>query len=72
MSQFKNQIFKTLKAKRAYFEELEKAEELYENKFGQNPSEADDDFWIDTMHGKQSATPARIIKMSQFNNMRSN
>jgi hypothetical protein len=29
---------------------VKELEEEYENRFGRNPSDADDDYWIDTVH----------------------
>lgn len=45
---------------------LEKIEKEYERRFGESPSELDDDFWIDTFHyGTDEPDFHEIIKSAQ-------
>ncbi len=45
----------------------DQAEEEYERRFGRNPSDWDDDFWIDTFHvSPGSATVAQVTKHAEF------
>jgi hypothetical protein len=48
--QFQVAIDDTIRALREYRKLLMVAELEYESRFGSNPSEWDDDYWIDSMH----------------------
>lgn len=43
-------IDRTHLLKEDYFDLLKKTEEEYEKRYGNNPSDIDDDSWIDSMH----------------------
>ncbi len=42
---------------------IQSAESEYENRYGHNPSEIDDDWWIDTLHYGQGDTDLDAIKI---------
>lgn len=48
-SEWKRLIVQTVKAHEKAKSLREKAEQEYERRYGQNPSEVDDDWWIDTI-----------------------
>jgi hypothetical protein len=52
-TKFQEIIDKTLRAKQRYFSLLQKVEDEYKKRFGFDPSDIDDDFFIDTFHCKQ-------------------
>jgi hypothetical protein len=56
--QFTKLIARTAKAYNRYLPLLKKAEDEYERRFGHNPSDADDDFWIDSLQGGCGAASA--------------
>lgn len=47
---FRRHMRQLTAAKFRYMKELEVCEAEYERRFGFNPSEVDDDFWIDCFH----------------------
>jgi len=47
---FMDLIDKTQKALREYSRLKELAEKEYERRYGHNPSDIDDDYWIDSVH----------------------
>jgi hypothetical protein len=51
--EFKKLIKDTKAAQKRYLTLLDKAENEYERRFGNNPSDVNDDNWIDTMHYPQ-------------------
>ncbi len=51
---FQKLIDQTIKQKLRFFALLEKVENEYERRFGYNPSDADDDNFIDTFHMPQN------------------
>lgn len=51
---FQKLINQTIKQKLRFFALLEKVENEYERRFGYNPSDVDDDNFIDTFHMPQN------------------
>jgi hypothetical protein len=51
---FQKLIDQTIKQKLRFFALLEKVENEYERRFGYNPSDVDDDNFIDTFHMPQN------------------
>ncbi len=49
-AKFKSLMKKTFNANRKHKSLLNELEEEYKNRFGNNPSEVNDDFFIDTFH----------------------
>lgn len=47
---FQRRLNQLASAKRRYLKELERCEDEYERRFGECPSDVDDDFWIDFAH----------------------
>ena len=43
---------------------LKVAEQEYERRYGNNPSDVDDDWWIDTLHYGNGGTDLKKIKQS--------
>lgn len=62
-SAFQKLLDRTANAHRKYTALLELAEQEYERRFGDNPSNRDDDFWIDTLHG--AGGPATNVTVAQ-------
>ena len=60
---FMKLIKKTQKHLAQYLGLLEACETEYEFRYGHNPSEVDDDYWIDSMH--QSAIPMTLEKIKE-------
>jgi hypothetical protein len=50
-AKFQKLLTATAAAQRKFGSLLKQAEEEYERRFGSNPSDWDDDFWIDSLHG---------------------
>jgi hypothetical protein len=50
-AKFQKLLNDTATAQRKFGSLLKQAEEEYERRFGSNPSDWDDDFWIDSLHG---------------------
>ena len=57
-SRYKNLLIRLNRAHGKYLKLLNEAEEEYKNRFGNYPSEVDDDFWIDSFY--QSDSGARL------------
>ena len=60
---FMKLIKKTQKFLAQYLGSLEVCEKEYEHRYGHNPSEVDDDYWIDSMH--QSAIPMTLEEIKE-------
>lgn len=58
--QFTNLLRKTARAYNRYKPLLEAAEKEYKRRYGNNPSDVDDDFWIDSLHGAGGAADESI------------
>ena len=48
--QLKQLLWRLEKARAKYFQLLHQAEDEYERRYGKNPSDVDDDLWIDSYH----------------------
>ena len=60
---FQKLITRAVIAAQSHQELVKKAEVEYERRFGHNPSDADDDFWIDSIHcGQGAPTVAEVTK----------
>jgi len=62
--QFQKLLNKLADANAKYHDALVAAEQEYERRYGSNPSDWDDDFWIDTFHmrGGSNITVAQIAE----------
>ena len=60
--QLQNLINKVLEKKKEYFKELRKLDNEYEKRFGVEPFEADDDYYIDTFYYNQGLTMTVLCK----------
>lgn len=49
-TQYQKLLNRLSKSHRKYLNLLEQAENEYERRFGYNPSDVDDDYWIDSFH----------------------
>lgn len=64
--QFQNLLDDLALANLDYKNKLNKAEEEYKRRFGNYPSETDDDTWIDTFHvGCGRMTVAQVTKYAK-------
>lgn len=50
-TQFTALLSRVARAYNKYKPLLDKAESEYERRYGNNPSDVDDDYWIDSLHG---------------------
>lgn len=66
--EFQKRIDIALRAKQRYYKLTEIVEVEYERRYGNHPSEVDDDFFIDTFHQKQgnSATVEQIERAAKM------
>lgn len=55
-------IKKCQKAGNEHLRLLKIAEDEYVKRYGHNPSEVDDDWWIDTLHYGRGSTDLNLIK----------
>lgn len=62
--QWQSVIDKCRKAGDKHLQLLQIAEKEYERRYGHNPSEVDDDWWIDTLHYCKGDTSVDKIKQS--------
>jgi len=60
--QWQSVIDKCRKAGNKHLQLLQIAEKEYERRYGNNPSEVDDDWWIDTLHYGRGSTDLDLIK----------
>jgi len=60
--QFQKLIDRCVKAAKLHYALLQDAEAEYERRFGFNPSDVDDDFWIDSLHHGDEATVAQVTE----------
>ena len=58
--QFQALINRTWKVKQQFYVLLETSEAEYERRYGSNPSDIDDDSWIDTMHQPGGKPPTVV------------
>lgn len=63
--QFQKLIDRCVKAAKLHYALLQDAEAEYERRFGFNPSDVDDDFWIDSLHQGDEATVAQITESAE-------
>jgi len=64
--QFQKLIDRCVKAAKLHHALLQDAEAEYERRFGFNPSDVDDDFWIDSLHHGVEVTVAQITENAEF------
>ncbi len=65
--QFERKIQEAVLAAKKHIVLLLECEAEYESRFGHNPSEADDDFWIDCVHqGLYIPTIAEVIENAEL------
>jgi hypothetical protein len=62
--QWESLIKKTIQAFRNHQQNLKLAEDEYVRRYGEHPSEVDDDFWIDIMHYGNGSCDMKGIKES--------
>ncbi len=62
--QWQRVIDKCQEAGQEHLRLLRIAEAEYEKRYGHNPSEVDDDWWIDTVHYCKGNTDIELIKMA--------
>ena len=61
---FQDLIYKTCKSKLQHLRLLDKAEDEYIRRYGNHPSDIDDDYWIDGMHTSLDSV-MRVVKIEE-------
>ena len=61
---FQDLLDRTYRAEQRYSKLLREAEEEYRRRYGHDPSESDNDIWIDSLHGMGSPLSVEVVEWS--------